>query len=302
MTIDVIENIFKSPIYDIDIKSKSDFLLINEKGVICRNRKRIDAQLKLSWPIVRIISEELFLLVDADKPGQEDNAWIINSLGKIEIAFYIGKAINIVLISNHIVASYSKCSLDTSRLSEKTYENPNHKSFFTERAKNKDVSGEGLAVFDFKGNCSFKYMSDSKDTDFIPFMEIYSFLRKDEKTVYLLSYLFRDGYTILEFNLETYALKKVIDLQNMIPKGCSPKAMTRKNDEWYFMMNYYEETEEGGLGNLKAYVLKGRDNQSLEQIAEYHFARKAYGNPDSSFAVIPFQINQAICNPYHIRI
>ncbi len=52
-----------------DFVSTDDILLIDENFRIFRNNKEIKIDFKLEWPIARIVSDELFLLVDGESYG-----------------------------------------------------------------------------------------------------------------------------------------------------------------------------------------------------------------------------------------
>jgi hypothetical protein len=269
-----------------DIKSEKDFLLIDDQNNIYRNNQKIDVPLLLLSPIARIISEKYFLLVDSDK--EHENAWIINNSGTILHSFYVGNARNIVLTKSNIIIAYSKCELNTDRI-------------FRELIKSEQqiISSECFAVFDFEGNCLFTYMTDAKDDNFIAFHEVTSFLKKDDETIYLLVYLF-DGYlVVLEFNLKNYAIKEVLSLEAFSESVYSLRAMTKKNNDWYFLATNYEQLKKRDPSIFMSYILKLTENESLECIGECCYSAGALGNCDGSFSV-PFglilkDINQTSC-------
>jgi hypothetical protein len=301
MTINEIKHPFNSRIHDGDIISKTNFLLIDDENRIYRNGKKINIKLKLEWPIVRIISDDFFILIDSDSSMQKDNAWIINNNGTIERSFYIGNATDVILTKTHIVASYSKCSLDTSRIFTISYKNPDYETCLEKLSSKKALSREGLAVFDFRGNCLFKYMTDASDEDFIPFMEVCSFLKKDEDTIYLLPYLFNDGLAILEFSLKNYSLKNVLNLEEIVAENYFPRAMTKKHGNWYFLMTNYEEMEKGDINNLKSHLFKMKSSQRLEKLGECCFSVKMHGNYDGSFSV-PLGVKDNNQNSCYLKI
>ena len=301
MTVNEIKYPFNSLILDGDILSETDFLLIDNENRVFRNGKEINIELKLECPIARIISDDFFILLDGDGLNQKDNAWIIDNNGVIVNSFYVGDATDMILTNTHVVISYSKCSLDTSRIFKTTYRSKDDAAFFEKRSSKKAISSEGLAVFDFKGNCLFKYMSDARDEDFIPFMEIRSFLKKDEDTMYLLSDLFNDGLAVLEFSLKNYALKKIINLEKLVGKNYWPRAMTKKYGKWYFLMTDWEEMEKGDILNLKTHLFKMENIQTLEKLGECCYSVKMHGNYGGSFSV-PLGIKDKNQNSCYLKI
>lgn len=282
---------FSTHICDGDILSENNFLLIDEKNNIYRNGIKINIKMDLEFPIIRIISDDHFILVDGDSNKKKDNAWIIHNNGTIENAFYIGNAFNIILTESNIIAAYSECSLNTERIFKHTA-NPSEK----------DVSSEGLAVFDLQGSCLFKYMSDAKEENIIPFISIYSFLRKDEDNIYLLAYLFTRDIAILEFNLNSYSIKHILNIPEAF--DCNlPRAMTKKNDDWYFLTTNpnHTEIEQGNLNSLKSYLFKLDKMLFVEKIGECCFSNKMHGNDDGSFSV-PLSIKNQYQNSCFIKI
>lgn len=277
-----------SPILNGDILNEVDYLLIDDQKRIYRNEKEINLSIDLEWPICRIISEDTFLLIDGDTQNVKDNAWIIHNDGRIKSSFFIGNPTNIVLTKSKIIASYSKCSLNTSRIFTTIY----GKSETDE----KNINSEGLAVFDFQGNCLFKYISDAKDEDLIPFMEIDSFLKIDEETIYLLAQLFEGSTSILEFNLKEYSLKNKLNLSQISNDKYFLRAMSVKNNKWYFLATINDEIQKEDFNNLKSYLLKLNEDFSIELLNECCYSNKMQGNCDGSFSVpSSILINQKSC-------
>lgn len=278
-------------IFNGDIISESDYLLIDEQKRIFRNHKKINLSIDVKWPIGKIISDDSFILIDGDTVNIKDNAWIIHNNGTIKSSFFIGNATDIILTKSNIVASYSKCELNTNRIFARldSKNEPNKKK----------ISSEGLAVFDFQGNCLFKFMSDAKDEDFIPFMEIDSFLKIDEEKIYLIAQLFEGNVSVLEFNLKNYSMKKILNLSEILGEKYLLGAMSLKNNNWYFLGTKDYEiygTQKGDLNNLKSYLLKLNDDLSVELLGECCFSCRMQGNSDGSFSVpSSFITNQKSC-------
>jgi hypothetical protein len=278
-----------------DIKSEKNFLLIDDQNNIYRNNQKIDVPLLLLSPIARIISDKYFLLVDSER--EYENAWIINNSGIILHSFYVGNARNIVLTKSNIIIAYSKCDLDINIRYPYEYINPEYKEILA--VEQKAISSECFAVFDFEGNCLFAYMTDAKDDNFVELQEVTSFLKKDDETIYLLVYLF-DGYlVVLELNLKNYAIKEVLSLEAFSESVYSLRAMTKKNNDWYFLATNYEQLKKRDPSIFMSYILKLTENESLECIGECCYSAGALGNCDGSFSV-PFglilkDINQTSC-------
>ena len=274
MIIHEINQSCNSYFYSGDITSKKDFLLIDDLKRITTNGKEIKPKIDLEHPIIRSISKDYFIIVDGEPNDRSENAWIIDFEGKIKKSFFLGNATDFALTRSKIIVSYSKCELDTSRIFR-------YDSSSLENQGNLPISSEGLAVFDFDGNCLFKYMSDARKEDFIEFQEVYSFFVDEKNRVYLLSYLFDGGFSILEFELDNYSMKRLIDLNGILDEKYLPKAMTKKNEDWYILVNNYEDILNA---NFKSQIMKYH-NKSVEKIGECCFSVKMKGNKDGTFSV-----------------
>jgi len=189
----------------------------------------VSIDIDFEWPLVRLINSERFLIVEGG--GREHplnhTAWVIKSSGKIEQELNLGYPSNICLTNDKIIATYSKSYLSTNRIfAKEEWEKSKVKE------ETKPISSEGLCVFDFEGNCLFRYMTDAKQNNFIPIMEIASLSSINDDEVYLLADTFEDRYTILQFNLINYSIRKVMVIEHLISPNFYPRAITQKNGEF----------------------------------------------------------------------
>lgn len=193
-------------------------------------------------------------------------------------------------MDDKIIASYSECSLDTSRIFHSDERQARIESF----------DSNGLVVFDFEGNSLFEYMNDAKEDDFIPFMENYSFLKCNEDTVYLLAYLFDGRFSILAFNVKDYSTKKVLNLSERVANKYLPMAMTRKDNTWYILMNDMERLE-NDFTNASSEIFEMTNDSQLKKIGECCFSNRMRGNFNGSFSV-PISFKNTYQNSCYIEL
>lgn len=292
MKIHKINNPFTSAVHHGDIISSDDYLLIDQEKRIFRRGNEIELNLKLEWPIARIISDDSFLLVDGDSLNERHNAWIVENTGVIKNSFFIGKVLDILLTKTKIIASYSKCSLNTDR-----YFISSHK----EIQQNKSISTEGLAVFNFKGQCLFRYMSDATEQNFIPFIEVESLLKGNNEKVYLLAHLFDHNTSMLEFNLKDYSIRNILNITPLIDKNHTPIAMSLKGKSWYFIMKNYKDFNHQNINRIKSYILKLNHNSSFTLLGEAPYSHRICGKNNGSFS-IPSWLNVTDKESYYIEL
>lgn len=250
-----------------DAQSSQDYVLITDDNKIYRNERliQINGNYSLGYPKVSIISDELFLLVENEYYENKDfdgnNAWLINRSGEIVHSFFVGSPHRMIFAGSKIVMSYDEAQLDTGA------------SFGT----------NGLAVFDLNGSCLFEYYRDTKRTDWIPMMENYAFLKKDDKTVYFMPICGGAGdFPIVELNLVDFTTKVLFYL---VEKGDRylkqlPHAFSKKEDKWYFLSRHVEDFTHSVIFELN-------EDKQLVEIGKCAYSVFPKGLPNGKF-FIPF--------------
>lgn len=61
-------------IFNGDFLSENNFIFINKKSRIYRNNEEINFKIEAEWPLIRIISDEVFILVNSDSSKENDSA------------------------------------------------------------------------------------------------------------------------------------------------------------------------------------------------------------------------------------
>lgn len=174
-----IENLTK-PLVDIDIIEPNSWIGITDfsdsKQSLIFNNNQIVLPEKIMFPIVRFIDEETIIVADARTTGYK-NGWIINVFGEIKSNFYIGDAIqDVVVTKDFIVVTY-----------------------FDESFGSSGIESERITIFDFVGNFLYGYLT-SFGSEAVDVFDCYAAtLAKDNRIIFC-SYT---GFPLVLFDVET---------------------------------------------------------------------------------------------------
>lgn len=254
-----------SPIYDGDLRALDNYIFITEAGKVYRNGKEIKLPVSLDeyfFPFIRIFSDDEFLLVDgAVETGK--NAWIINFSGKLIRSFSLGDVQKLLLTENRIVASYSPTS-------------------------DSEYSQKDIVIFDLSGNVLFEYRRDIRKEDQVKFLENYSFLRKDESSIYFMPFCSgsEENFPIVELNLHTWKQEVLFYAISSQTRNESseffPQAFTIKEGVFYFLStdrDYPDHTR------MCSRIFKREAPNSYKELGSVGFSSKAMGFADGKFSV-----------------
>jgi hypothetical protein len=126
------------PLSDLDLTPSGKWIGVTEFGAdqaLSFGGKTIVLPEQCRFPQIAAIDEETALLVNS-RAWTENNAWIITSSGDVRAQFYAGDAIQDVLASSDFVVA----------------------TYFDESAlTSSGIEGNGIAIFDVKGNFLFGY-------------------------------------------------------------------------------------------------------------------------------------------------
>jgi hypothetical protein len=198
------------PLIDIDIIEPNFWVGVtdfsDDRQRLIFNGNQITLPEKIMFPIVRFIDEETFL-VAASRTGDEKNGWIIKTSGEVVTNFFLGDAIeNIVITKDFIVVAY-----------------------FDESA----ASGEGIEIFNFSGERLFGYL-EFFGSEAVDVFDCYaSTLVKDNKIIFC-------PYTefpLVLFDVETKT-QQIWQPPNEI---AGSHAITKLGNKIYFHSPYQDE-------------------------------------------------------------
>ncbi|WP_348715795.1 hypothetical protein [Tenacibaculum sp. 190130A14a] len=199
----------------IDFK---DVIYITEDNEIYRKERlvKVIGLPVLVAPIVKIVSKELFILINKNE-SRENNCWLIDNYGNIEKSFFIDCPLELITTQKYIIASYSDSMMDIGS----------------------EFGDAQLVVFDYQGNIVFKYNSD-KNKSRIEFLEIKCFLKKDESTILFMSYgktKSKNDFSIVSFSLIDFSSRELFELSDLKIKNEKLyfTAFIVKHDQWFFL-------------------------------------------------------------------
>lgn len=263
MEIDNIKIDSELNIFDGDMSSLENHIHVSDNGLIYRNGELLKSSVKLPkypFPIIRIISDQCFLLVDgAEMNSRKANAWVIDFTGKIKTKFYVGTASKIITTDDKIIVSYhstSECIYGSSE----------------------------LAVFNFDGECLFKFQSKSKRSSQIQIFENYGFVNDGNDSVYFMPYLCGGAldYPIVKLDLKNFTHEVLFYLKSKeieSPKNFVPQALTKKGETWYFLSHEYDGLP---IHKFRSEIYR-LEKSKVSKIGECGLGVKIRGFPDGHF-------------------
>ena len=279
----------KSIIQDFDYLNNISLFIDTDNNVFF-NYILVNIEIDFEWPLVRILDSRRFIIVEGGSRTHYSNytAWIFNSSGKIKQELNIGYPIDICITKGRIITTYSECSLGTDRI------------FATEKWKNdkannyqQPLSSEGLCVFDLNGNCIYRYMSDAKSEDFIFICQINSIYVDSKNEVYLLAMLMSDGFTILKLNQLDFKLTIELNIENLIRPEYYPRAITKRNENWYTISTNEYELEEirnskMNIEEARSYISQIDDNSQVKELGDCCFSFRPRGISNGVY-IVPYR-------------
>lgn len=219
-------------ILSIDYSVNGDIIYINESSNIYRNDRKIELRNLpvIITPVIKIISQERFLLIDKDGGSEIDNCWIIKNSGIIERSFYVDCIQEIAITNKYVIVSYGDSMFDNGS----------------------EFGDAQIVVFDYNGNVVFKYNSQ-ENASRINFLENIAFVKQDENTILFMTYYDKElgeGFSVIQLNLIDFSSKRLffVDNKEIEGKEIYFTSFTLKNREWYFFdqnTDSWDSKEEG---------------------------------------------------------
>lgn len=207
----------KQKIIDFDIDEYENFLALTDKNIVFTPYTQLKIQQTFKYPFIRRINASLFLIASCRSASTVNNAFIYNDLGKVICSFYIGDAVEDILIHNNkIVVSY-----------------------FDEGVFGSDgPNNEGLCVFNLEGQMIFGYNSNYQDEMIV---DCYAICHYKNQSILFYPYT---EFQLYELNLESLQFKKITTPETLAGSSCisstkhtiifySPYAHKAQFFEWY---------------------------------------------------------------------
>ena len=193
-----------------DFKSEKEYLGITKSNEVITSYGEFEINIDFKFPIVRILDEEQFLVINARTEKDKENCFVFNNEGRLMNKFYFGDGIeDVKIIKNKIIVSY----FDEGVLGDK---GPNN---------------NGLSIFNLSGELKFGY--NEKHGQLI-IMDCYCMSKLDNQRILFLAYT---DFNLIELNLTDYK-----ETAHKIPANLSgSNAMTTFKDKIYFHSPYKDK-------------------------------------------------------------
>jgi hypothetical protein len=193
-----------------DFKSENEFLGITKTNEIVTPFSNFEIDINIKYPIIRILDEELFLLIDIRTEKNKENCLVFNHKGDLKNKFYIGDGIeDVTVIKNKIIASYFDEGVFGA-------EGPNN---------------NGLSIFDLKGKLLFGYNDKHGQLEIV---DCYCICKFDSQKILFLGYT---EFNLIELNIITH--EEVVYKLPSDLAGCN--AMTTWKNKIYFHSPYKDK-------------------------------------------------------------
>lgn len=204
-------------IIDFDTDEYENFLALTEQNIVFTPFTQLKIPQSFKYPLIRRINASSFLIASCRSASTADNAFIYNDQGEVICAFYLGDAVEDILIhSNKIVVSY-----------------------FDEGVFGRDgPNNEGLCVFNLEGQKIFGYNSNYQDE---MIADCYAICHYKHQSILFYPY---PEFQLYELNLDTLQYQKITTPKTLAGAYCisstqhtfvfhSPYAHKTHFFEWY---------------------------------------------------------------------
>jgi len=160
-----------------DFKSENQYLGITKLNKIITPFSSFEIKIDFKFPTIRILNEELFLVINSRTKKDKENGYIFDYEGNLKNRIYFGDGIqDVIVIKNKIIVSY----FDEGVLGEK---GPNN---------------NGLSIFNLKGKLLFGY---NKKHNELKIVDCYSMNKFDNQNILFSAY---NNFDIVKLNILTY--------------------------------------------------------------------------------------------------
>lgn len=197
-------------IKNIAVDSFHNFIAITSQNNIIGNDFEISLNQNFEFPLIRIVDNEKFLIVD-DSSKLKDNAFLIDFFGNVLCKFYVGIYIQeIKIVKKKIIVSY-----------------------FDEGVLGKSgPNNDGVSVFDFNGNQIFGYKSKYSNNEFI---DCYYMTNYGNNKIIFYGY---SDFELHELNLENLTISDF----DCPPDFSGASSISTKGENIIFHSSYRDKT------------------------------------------------------------
>jgi len=206
-----------------DFKSENEYLGITKTNEIITPFSNFEIKTEIKFPIIRILDDELFLIIDTRTKKDKENCFVFNHNGNLKNKFYFGDGIeDVIIIKNKIIVSY----FDEGVLGDK---GPNN---------------NGLSIFNLKGKLLFGYNEKHGQLEIV---DCYSMSKFGNQKILFSAYT---DFNIVELNIITHE-ERVYKIPSNL---CGSNSMTTFKNKIYFHSPYKDKEGifEWELGNETA--------------------------------------------------
>jgi hypothetical protein len=200
-------------IYDLDLTPSGNWIAVTERGEsqhLSFGGKQIRLPKEIWFPMVRALQDDTALVVDS-RAGRELNGWIIDSDGEVIRNFYAGDAIEDILVSDRFIVV----------------------SYFDESALFGGMEGNGVVIFDNKGNYEFGYR-ELFGEQAVDIADCYCTCWADTNRILFFPYT---DFPLVSLDLETKTQK----IWERTPEVAGSNAITYAENNVFFHSPYRDE-------------------------------------------------------------
>lgn len=195
---------------EFDFKSEHEYVGITRTNEIITPFSNFEIRSDVSFPIIRMVEEDLFLVIDARTKKDNKNCFVYDYKGTLINKFYLGDGIEeVIIVKKNIIVSYFDEGVFGSN-------GPNN---------------NGLSIFNLNGELLFGYNGNGRQC-FIA--DCYCMCKFDNQSVLFLAYT---DFNLIELNIITH--KEIV--HKIPPNLYGSNALTTWKKKIYFSSPYDDQ-------------------------------------------------------------
>jgi len=193
-----------------DFKSESEYLGITKSNEIITSFGEFEINIDFKFPIIRILDEEQFLVINARTEKNIENCFVFNHEGRLMNKFYFGDGIeDVIIIKNKIIVSF----FDEGVFGD---EGPNN---------------NGLSIFNLSGKSIFGYNDKHGQLEI---SDCYCMSKLNNQKIVFFAYT---EFNLIELNINTH--EEIIHKVPVNLRGSN--ALTAFKNKIYFHSPYKDK-------------------------------------------------------------
>ncbi len=242
-------------IKSIDFDALGNYIAMTGKGTVHRTHFKLETKRIVGYPIIRIIDEEEFIIVENHGNPGDELGYIYDGQGNILANFDAGYDIkNILIHRDKIIISYGDFSI----------------------LNGYSPSSEGVAIFDLRGNKLFGF--NSKYSNRIEIIDCYCLSKWGSNKILFLPY---NKFDLVELNLDDFSIKTYQIPEEL--KGASHLTSFKENIIFHSTYEDKEGVYIWKVDEKKAQKI-GRTNRIYRSLND----RKFLGKDEKSFFYVKY--------------